>query len=353
MTVDRQRLRALRQAAVHAVFTHYDQLGLTWIDDAPSVVPITGACENVSTLYRVSEGQYLAQTAQLFLEVELQHHAAVYASVHSFRADRSDSRHLNEFGLIEEEFSWPSAAAGLSSTGSDALLDMLLTRTTAALAAMLAGVLDEPATVSALGGDVSRIERAVELARTGKQSWPAISYREALALLNGTGRLGHLEFGADFGPEHEAVIVELVSAEFGPGLSPVFVTRFPEQIKFFNMKVDPEDSDVVLSADLLLPTAGESVGAAVREDHHTTLVRRLKKSSMLAQLKTTGAHTIRDFDPYLDLITSGRVPPHAGYGIGLERVLQYVVDAPDIRAVSGLGQLLWELQPHALMNDPA
>ncbi len=66
---------------------------------------------------------------------------------------------------------------------------------------------------------------------------------------------------------------------------------------------------------------------------------------MFAELSATGQHTLDDFNPYLNLISSGRVPPHAGYGIGLERVLQFIVDASDIRSVSGIRQLLSELQP--------
>lgn len=344
MTLDRQRLRILRQAAIRGVFRHYKELGLTWIDETPTVVPITGSCENVSTLYQLGEGQYLTQTAQLFLEVELQYNAGVCAFIRSFRADRSDRRHLNEFGLIEAEFAWPDEAAGTSSSRPAAGLEILLAGITAAVAAMLVGALTQRETIRALGGDVPRIEYAVELARAEKRTWPTLSYRDAIDLLNDIGQFGHLEFGADLGPEHETALLELMSKDYEYP-TPVFITRYPERIKFFNMKIDPEDRDVVLSADLLLPTAGESVGAAVREDHYPTLETRLTGSSMFAQLNEAGQHTIHDFEPYLDLISSGHVPPHAGYGIGLERVLQFILAAPDIRSVSAPRQLLSELQP--------
>lgn len=353
MTVDRQRLRAIRFAAGRAVGEHYQKLGVAWVE-SPLVVPITGACENVTTLYRLSggEGQYLAQTGQLFLEVELQHQAAVYCEGRSFRADRSDQRHLNEFCLIEEEFTWLKKATGSPSKGPEAPLDLLLTRITGALVAMLVAALDHASDVDALGGDVARIEHAVDVAQKGIKSWPAVTYRDALGLLNGTDRFRHLEFGTDLGPDHEMLLLELVPAKFGIAPCPVFITHYPQQIKFFNMKVDPEDRDVVLSADLLLPTAGESVGAAVREDHYPTLMNRLRASSMFEQLKRTGDHGIHDFEPYLDMIASGRVPPHAGYGIGLERVLQFILAEPDIRSVSGLHQLLGQLKPADLIADP-
>lgn len=344
MTLDRQSLRVLRQAAVRGVVRHYDELGLTWIDETPTIVPVTGSCENVSTLYRVADGQYLTQTAQLFLEVELQSNVGVYAYVRSFRADKPDRRHLNEFGLIEAELAWPETTAGTSRSRPAAVLDILLTGITAAVAAMLASALNHSEAIRRFGGDVPRIEQAVRLAQTGKRTWPTLSYRDALGLLNDTGQFGRLEFGADFGLKHETALVELMSKNYEHP-SPVFITRYPEQIKFFNMKVDPEDQEVVLSADLLLPTAGEAVGAAVREDHYPTLVKRLTGSAMFAQLSATGQHTLHDFNPYLNLISSGQVPPHAGYGIGLERVLQFIVDAPDIRSVSGVSELVSELQP--------
>lgn len=345
MTLDRQSLRVLRQAAVRGILRHYDELGLTWIDETPTIVPITGSCENVSTLYRLAHDQYLTQTAQLFLEVELQYNSGVCAYVRSFRSDKPDRRHLNEFGLIEAEFAWPDTEAETPGSQPGAVLDALLTRITAAVAAMLAGALDHSETIRALGGDVSRIVHAVKLAQTGKRTWPTLSYRDALDMLNDTGQFGQLEFGADLSLEHETALLELMSKNYEYP-SPVFITRYPERIKFFNMKVDPRDRDIVLSADLLLPTAGEAVGSAVREDHYPTLEKRLTGLSMFAQLSAAGQHTIRDFQPYLDMISSGRVQPHAGYGIGLERVLQFILVASDIRSVSGTRQLLGELQPN-------
>ncbi len=192
MTLNRQSLRVLRQAAVRGVLRHYDELGLTWIDETPTLVPITGSCENVTTLYRVADDQYLTQTAQLFLEVELQSNAGVYAYVRSFRADKQDRRHLNEFGLIEAEFAWPEITAGTSRSRPAAVLDILLTQITAAVAAMLASALDHSEAIRRLGGDVPRIEQAVRLAQTGKHTWPTLSYHDALGLLNDTGQFGHL-----------------------------------------------------------------------------------------------------------------------------------------------------------------
>jgi asparaginyl-tRNA synthetase len=343
MKYDRANLRIVRQSAIRSVVDHFMRKGVTCIDDPPSVVLITGACENVSTLYELADahGHYLAQTAQLYLEVELQTYSSVYCRVRSYRADRLDRRHLNEFELIEEEFvASPATGTELTRDQADRLLDTLLARITAGVGALLIGALASANTIEDLGGDVARIEQAVSLAASG---WPAITYRNALELLNASGQFGRLEFGVDLGPQHEALLVELMSAKYGFGPIPVFITHYPERIKFFNMKVDPAEQDVVLSADLLLPTAGEAVGSAVREDNYFTLANRLEASTMLQQLQRAGTHSRQDFEPYLEMISSGRVQPHAGYGIGLERVLQFLLAADDIRSVSGIYQLFAEL----------
>src|SRR4051812_7677382 len=112
MRSNRRALRGLRQAALNEVFAHYDSLGLEYVDDVPLLVPITGACENVSTLYSLA-GQrnvYLTQTGQLSLETELADVSGTYCVISSFRADKPDERHLNEFRLVEEEFTWASIA---------------------------------------------------------------------------------------------------------------------------------------------------------------------------------------------------------------------------------------------------
>lgn len=109
--------------------------------------------------------------------------------------------------------------------------------------------------------------------------------------------------------------------------------QYPEAIKFFNMKVSEKDPRVVLSADLIFPFAGEGVGSAVREHDGTKLTERLKGSTMFRLHKERGG-TLDDFKWYLDLVSSATTKPHAGYGIGNERLLQYVLGQKDIRTCS-------------------
>lgn len=157
-----------------------------------------------------------------------------------------------------------------------------------------------------------------------------ISYEDALALLIDNG-FNDLRWGADLTSVHEAKIVELLNADEFP--RPVFIMRYPKEIKFFNMKVSERDERTVLSADCVFPFAGEGVGSAVREHDGAKLTERLLGSTMY-RLHLERGGTLSDFGWYLDIVRSGRTSPHAGYGIGNERVLQYLLGAKDIRQAS-------------------
>jgi asparaginyl-tRNA synthetase len=113
------------------------------------------------------------------------------------------------------------------------------------------------------------------------------------------------------------------------GWKPLFITNYPTEIKFFNMRQVPGKDEIVNSADLLLPYAGESVGSAERENDHDKLVARLQDSQMFKVLSSRGK-TLDDFKEYLDFIKENPVL-HSGCGIGFARVAQSVLGLPDIR----------------------
>jgi aspartyl/asparaginyl-tRNA synthetase len=88
-----------------------------------------------------------------------------------------------------------------------------------------------------------------------------------------------------------------------------------------------------LSADLILPYSGESTGSAVREHDYKKLKERLM-GSVMYKLHLKRGGTLEDFGWYLDIIKGEQANPHAGYGIGNERVMQYIFGTSDIRNVS-------------------
>lgn len=133
-------------------------------------------------------------------------------------------------------------------------------------------------------------------------------------------------WGDDLKSFHEQILVKMY------GNKPLFITHYPKAIKFFNMKTNSKNPQMVNSTDLILPHSGEAVGAAEREYEYKALYERLKESSMLKQLVERGG-SISDFQWYLDFYKRHNVP-HAGCGIGLNRVTQFVLGTDDIRATT-------------------
>jgi len=152
-----------------------------------------------------------------------------------------------------------------------------------------------------------------------------ITYEEAIDMLSDYG----VKFYDDLKADHEAHIVRQTG-------KPTFITHYPLAIKFFNMRRNNADPRVVNSADLILPYSGEAVGAAEREFEYESLTKRLKQSPMLKQLEERGG-SIEDFRWYLDEIKERGVP-HAGCGVGVNRVTQAVLGVSDIRKTTPYAQ---------------
>ncbi len=277
----------------------------------PHITRATGACENIDTLFEVDyfgNKGYLVQTGQLYLEAFIPHFRKVCCIGPSFRAEPEvDARHLTEFPLLEIEFATPEKGG----------LEQLMGHMEGIVHSMLSRVLKEKGHLEGLGADAGRLRKA-------RPPFRKMAYREALEILNS---LGHrLSFGDDLKHAHEQDLASHL------GSRPVFITHYPKEIKFFNMRENPEDPEVVNSTDLILPCSGEAAGAAEREHVHGKLLKRLKESQMLRMLEARGGG-IRDFEWYLRLIREQPIP-HAGCGIGLNRVTQFALGSGDIRSCS-------------------
>ena len=263
----------------------------------PHITKATGACENIDTLFEVDyfgEAGYLSQTAQLYLESLIPWMNKVWCISPSFRAEpRVDDRHLTEFTLIELEF------AGT--------FEELLEHIEGVITSMIESVLKK---MTSRWLDRNRLRRIVP-------PFQRITYAEVMEEL---GR----EFGHDISREEEQLLVK----KFGD--LPLFITHYPKSMKFFNMIENKDNPEIVDSADLILPFGGEAVGAASREYRPDRLYKRLTESQMLKQLETRGG-SIKDFDWYIEVYRKYDTAPHAGCGIGLNRVTQFVLGVDDIR----------------------
>lgn len=318
---------------------HYKNLGLRYVD-VPAIVGITGACENVDTLFKVGNRLdlplFFTQTGQLSLEQVLQSCHGVYTIIHSGRDEEvEDERHLRQFRLTEEEFDCTLAGMTRESYSEEKMFLALLVHIEKATKAMISAVLD--GNLRVLSGTYSRDVGALKdiLSRP----YLKINYVDAVDLLRSAG-YSDVKFGSDLKTEHEAKVVELVNLgakNYGKKIdhwSPVFIMRYPKEIKFFNMKVSKTDPRVVLSADCIFPYSGESVGSAVREHDGVRLIVRLLTSTMYRLHEQRGG-SYDDFKWYTeDMILARKTLPHAGYGIGNERVIQFILGASDIRLCS-------------------
>ncbi len=255
--------------------------------------PAEGGAEAFSIDYFGRPG-YLSQTAQLYLEALLAPHERVYALTPSFRAEKSRTpRHLTEYQHLEVELAWYDL---------EGLVDFVermvahACRTLAERSAAELTLLGRP---------------PAELAAI-RPPFPRLSYAEAIDRLRVKGL--SVSWGTDLATaEERALTLE--------ERLPLFVTRFPRELKAFYMRRTPDDPRTVEAADLLAPEGyGEMVGASCRETDLDALVARLRE---------IGAQ-VEDYDWYLDLRRYGNVP-HAGFGLGIERLLRWMLRREHIR----------------------
>ncbi|MDA3802779.1 MAG: asparagine--tRNA ligase [Patescibacteria group bacterium] len=144
-----------------------------------------------------------------------------------------------------------------------------------------------------------------------------ISYTKAVEILIESGKKFDypVKWGIDLQTEHERYLTDEVYKK------PVFVIDYPKDIKAFYMKLN-EDDKTVAAMDLLVPGIGEIIGGSQREDDIEVLKKRMKEMDLKEE----------DYSWYLDLRKYGSVP-HAGFGLGFERLIMYISGMTNIRDV--------------------
>lgn len=309
---------------------NYQKRGMVYVD-VPEIVGITGACENVDTLFKLGNRLglplFFTQTGQLALEQSLQTFAGVWTVIHSGRdEEEEDKRHIRQFRLTEEEFDSTTVGMSRKNYDEDKMYEALLKHIQGTFQSMLKTILQDCEKIlkNVYKRDVKKLHQTV------KSDFLRITYEDCVSLLNKNG-YPQVQFGDDLKASHEEVIVKLLNGKNRQ--LPVFIMKYPKEIKFFNMKVSTKDSRVCLSADLIFPYAGEGTGASVREHDFKKLRERLITSTMY-KLHINRGGKYEDFKWYLDIMEKEATNPHAGYGIGNDRVLQYVFGESDIRNTS-------------------
>ena len=142
------------------------------------------------------------------------------------------------------------------------------------------------------------------------------------------------ELGSDIGDKDDlgADDETILTKEFD---RPIFIERYPAEVKAFYMKRDPSDPSLALNNDLLAPEGyGEIIGGSQREDNHDMLLRRIKEHDL----------SVEAFQWYLDLRKYGSVP-HSGFGYGLERIVGWICGLHHVRETIPFPRLINRITP--------
>ena len=306
----------IRNAIIYASYEFFDQNGFIKFD---SPILSGNAAENTTELFETDyfgDPAFLSQSGQLYLEAGAMAFGPVFDFGPVFRAEKSKTRrHLTEFWMMDAEYPFVT---------HDESLDLQ----EAYVKALIQGVLDRaPHALETLERDVELLKKYVN------EPFKRISYDEAIDLLQAHEAdedtdYEHLEHGDDFGSPHETWI----SNHFGV---PTFVMNYPSDIKAFYMKPVPGNESRVLCADLLAPEGyGEIIGGSEREVDYDKLYAKIKENGLNPD----------DYAFYLDLRKYGSVP-HAGFGLGLERMVTFVAGTKHIREAIPFPRLLNRIFP--------
>lgn len=247
----------------------------------------------------------LTVSGQLQAEVYAQALGSVYTFGPTFRAENSNtSRHLAEFWMLEPEMAFCDLSCNMRL--AEELLRFLL-------ADVLAHCPEEMELFNRFvaKGVIERLQHVVA------NDFIHITYSEAIEQLLKSRKDFDFKvsWGVDMQSEHERYLTEEVY-----GL-PLIVTGYPAAIKPFYMRVNG-DGTTVAAMDILVAGIGEIVGGSQREERYDKLLARMQQLGIDAD----------DYQWYLDLRRYGTVP-HSGFGLGFERLVQFVTGMPNIREV--------------------
>jgi asparaginyl-tRNA synthetase len=278
----------------------------------------TSDCEGAGEMFEVTtqgqkgEGQHffgqsagLTVSGQLQAEVYALSLGDVYTFGPTFRAENSNtSRHLAEFWMIEPEMPFCDLRGNMQ-VAED----------------LLKYVLED--VIDKCVEDLNLFDKFIEKGLLNKlheiidKKFGHITYTEAVATLLKAGKKFEfpMEWGTDLQSEHERYLTEMVFK------CPLIVTDYPASIKPFYMRMN-DDGKTVAAMDILVPGIGEIVGGSQREERFDVLKSRMLEAQI----------DIDEYDWYLDLRRYGTVP-HSGFGLGFERLVQFVTGMKNIREV--------------------
>ncbi|BHH82740.1 asparagine--tRNA ligase [Desulforhopalus sp. 52FAK] len=306
------RVRSRLSYAVHQFF---QEKGFAQVH---TPIITTSDCEGAGEMFQVAATQEKDESDHFFgrpagLTVSGQLQAEVYALAlgdvytfgPTFRAENSNtSRHLAEFWMIEPEMAFCDLQGNMQVAE-----DMLKY--------LLQDAMDN------CREDMQLFDKFIEkgllkkLQSVVEKDFAHLTYTEAVERLTSAKKKFEypVSWGADLQSEHERYLSEEVFK------CPLIVTDYPASIKPFYMRLN-DDNKTVAAMDILVPGIGEIIGGSQREERLDVLENRMIEAGI----------NVDDYNWYLDLRRYGSVP-HAGYGLGFERLVQFVTGMANIREV--------------------
>ena len=313
----------VRHTIAQAIHRYFDENGYFWVN---TPIITSSDTEGAGEMFRVStldmmnpprtdkgaidfkkdffgKETFLSVSGQLNVEGYCLALSKVYTFGPTFRAENSHTtRHLAEFWMVEPEIAFADLAD--NARIAEEFLKFVFKAVLAERADDMAFFAERVEKTA-----ISRLEAIIS------SSFARIDYTDAVEILKKSGRKFDyaVEWGADLQTEHERFLTE---QHVG---GPVVVTNYPEKIKAFYMRLN-DDGRTVAAMDVLAPGIGEIIGGAQREERLDVLDRRIAQFGLDPNMY----NWYRDFRRY------GTVP-HAGFGLGFERLVVYVCGLANIR----------------------
>jgi len=302
-------IQIIRNTIINGIYEYLNREGFIKID-SPILTP--NACEGTTELFELKyfdEGfAYLSQSGQLYLEAAIFSVGRCFDFGPVFRAEKSKTRrHLTEFWMMDAEAAFVEHDENLRI--QEGLIEFVVAKV---LAENLA--------------ELTTLERDIEPLKKIKAPFIRKTHAEVVKELNEMG--SDIKGNDDLGGDDETMLTMKYD-------KPIFVEKYPAEVKAFYMKRDPDNPKVALCADLLAPEGyGEIIGGSQREDDYEVLLGRIKEHKLPEEA----------FGWYLDLRKYGSVP-HSGFGIGLERLTGWICGTHHIRETIPFPRTITRIYP--------
>jgi asparaginyl-tRNA synthetase len=302
-------IQRIRDTIIRATFNYFHQAGFVKFD-SPILTP--NACEGTTELFAIDYfemGQaYLSQSGQLYLEAAVMSLGKAFDFGPVFRAEKSKTRrHLTEFWMMDAEAAFAEHEDNLKT--QEELVRSILSTVLAE---------NQP--------ELKILERNIEALEKANQPFIRKTHAEVVKELQEMG--SDIKELDDLGGDDETILMKKYDR-------PMFVEKYPAEVKAFYMKRDPQDERRVLCADLLAPEGyGEVIGGSQREDDYDKLLARIKEHNL----------PVEAFQWYLDLRKYGSVP-HSGFGYGLERLVTWICGLDHVRESIPFARTPYRLTP--------